>query len=90
MKETLERELKLSVKRGFEMPPLPRMSRRHLRATYYDTDDHRLARHVVTLRRRDEDGRDLWQLRSCPARALAWSWSGRPTAPTYRLSCRVS
>ena len=64
MKETLERELKLSVKRGFEMPPLPAdVTPRHLRATYYDTDDHRLARHVVTLRRRDEDGRDLWQLK---------------------------
>ena len=64
MKETLEHELKLSVKRGFEMPPLPAdVYARHLRATYYDTDDHRLARHVVTLRRRDEDGRDLWQLK---------------------------
>jgi CHAD domain-containing protein len=64
MKETLERELKLSVKRGFELPPLPaEVTPRHLRATYYDTDDHRLARHVVTLRRRDEDGRDLWQLK---------------------------
>ncbi len=64
MKETLEHELKLSVKRGFELPPLPAaVVPKHLRATYHDTDDHRLARHGVTLRRRNEDGRDLWQLK---------------------------
>jgi CHAD domain-containing protein len=64
MKETLERELKLSVDRGFELPPLPvDVEPRHLHAIYHDTDDHRLARHGVTLRRRNEDGRDLWQLK---------------------------
>jgi CHAD domain-containing protein len=65
MKETLERELKLSVDRGFELPRdlAAGVEPRHLRATYYDTDDLRLARHGVTLRRRNEDGRDLWQLK---------------------------
>jgi CHAD domain-containing protein len=64
MKETLEHELKLSVKRGFELPPLAAdVVPKHLRATYHDTDDHRLARHGVTLRRRNDDGRDLWQLK---------------------------
>ena len=64
MKETRERELKLSVERGFRLPPLAaHVQPRHLRATYYDTDDLRLARHGVTLRRRNEDGRDLWQLK---------------------------
>jgi CHAD domain-containing protein len=64
MKETREREVKLSVKRGFRLPPLAaHVTPRHLRATYYDTDDLRLARHGVTLRRRNEDGRDLWQLK---------------------------
>jgi len=64
MKETLEHELKLSVKRGFELPPLAAdVVPKHLRATYHDTDDHRLARHGGTLRRRNEDGRDLWQLK---------------------------
>ncbi|MDX6596242.1 MAG: hypothetical protein QOE87_129 [Gaiellales bacterium] len=64
MKETLEREVKLAVGPDFTLPPLPvEATPRHLRATYYDTEDLRLARHGVTLRRRDEDGRDLWQLK---------------------------
>jgi CHAD domain-containing protein len=64
VKETLERELKLSVEPGFQLPPLPvETTPKRLRATYYDTSDLRLARHGVTLRRRSEDGRDLWQLK---------------------------
>ena len=64
MKETLEHEVKLSVGPDFTLPPLPvETTPRHLRATYYDTEDLRLARYGVTLRRRDEDGRDLWQLK---------------------------
>ena len=64
MKETLEHEVKLSVGPDFTLPPLPvEATPRHLRATYYDTEDLRLARYGVTLRRRDEDGRDLWQLK---------------------------
>jgi CHAD domain-containing protein len=64
MRETLERERKLSVGCDFKLPPLPvEPAPRHLQATYYDTTDHRLARHGVTLRRRLEDGRDLWQLK---------------------------
>ena len=64
MKETLEHEVKLSVGPDFTLPPLRvEATPRHLRATYYDTDDLRLARYGVTLRRRDEDGRDLWQLK---------------------------
>jgi CHAD domain-containing protein len=64
VKETLERELKLSVGPGFVLPPLSAdVEPRDLRATYYDTPDHRLARHGVTLRRRLEDGHDSWQLK---------------------------
>jgi CHAD domain-containing protein len=64
VKETLERELKLYVGPDFALPPLPvEATPRHLRATYYDTGDLRLARHGVTVRRRDEDGHDLWQLK---------------------------
>jgi CHAD domain-containing protein len=64
VKETLERELKLSVDSSFVLPPLSvDVEPRDLRATYYDTPDHRLARYGVTLRRRSEDGRDFWQLK---------------------------
>jgi CHAD domain-containing protein len=64
VKETLERELKLSVDPGFVLPPLAvAVEPRDLRATYYDTPDHRLARHGVTLRRRSEDGPEFWQLK---------------------------
>jgi CHAD domain-containing protein len=64
VKETLERELKLSVEPGFELPPLPvETTPKRLRAIYYDTSDLRLARHGVTLRRRSEEGRDRWQLK---------------------------
>ncbi len=63
MNETPERDLKLTVDDGFELPPLPiAIQPRRLRATYHDTPDLRLARYGVALRRRSEDGRDRWQL----------------------------
>jgi CHAD domain-containing protein len=64
MKETMERERKLSVDDDFTLPPLQvHTTPKQLRAMYYDTDDQRLARYGVTLRRRFEDGRPLWQLK---------------------------
>ncbi|HEY3612470.1 MAG TPA: CYTH and CHAD domain-containing protein [Gaiellales bacterium] len=64
MKETMERERKLSVDADFTLPPLQvDTTPKQLRAMYYDTDDQRLARYGVTLRRRFEDGRPLWQLK---------------------------
>ena len=84
MKETLEREVKLSVGSDFTLPPLQtEPTPRHLRAIYYDTEDQRLARHGVTLRRRLEDGRDLWQLKLPAGRrsARARAPGGGPADP---------
>ena len=53
-KQTLEREIKLSVPRGFLLPsfdgePLPAKT---FTSTYYDTDTYRLAQARITLRYR--------------------------------------
>lgn len=65
MRETLERELKLSPRNGFRLPELPgkRQPARVFTSTYYDTLEYRLARGGVTLRRRVEDRKGLWQLK---------------------------
>jgi CHAD domain-containing protein len=64
-RETLEEELKLRADRGFRLPSLPgeALAPRIFTSTYYDTATHRLARAGVTLRRRVESGRGLWQLK---------------------------
>ena len=65
MKEQLEREVKLGVWPGFELPALEDLSdglqptaakTRRLEATYYDTPDARLARAGASLRYRSGDG----------------------------------
>jgi CHAD domain-containing protein len=60
----LERERKLEVPPGFELPPLPGepLAPRTFTSTYLDTPDRRLARAGVTLRRRTERGEGVWQL----------------------------
>ena len=65
MKATLERELKLQPPEGFELAGLDgaRREPRLFDSTYYDTDDRRLAREGVTLRRRVENGVGAWQLK---------------------------
>jgi CHAD domain-containing protein len=62
---TDELELKLEVPEGFALPELsgePLVSRVFV-STYYDTADHRLARAGITLRSREENGRNAWQLK---------------------------
>jgi CHAD domain-containing protein len=65
MKEALEREVKLGVWPGFELPALDdlpdglepkRLKPKRLEATYYDTPDARLARAGASLRYRSGDG----------------------------------
>jgi CHAD domain-containing protein len=65
LRETREREVKLSTGERFAMPDLggEAIVARVFVSTYYDTPDHRLARSGLTLRHRVEDGRGRWQLK---------------------------
>ena len=65
LRETLEREVKLSTGERFAMPDLggEAIVSRVFVSTYHDTPDHRLARSGLTLRYRVENGRGLWQLK---------------------------
>jgi CHAD domain-containing protein len=65
VKETLEREIKLTPDEGFVLPELGgrRLPTRVFISTYHDTPDLRLARNGVTFRHRVEDGAGLWQLK---------------------------
>lgn len=65
MKATVEHEIKLSVEATFRLPSSlgRRLPTRWLTSKYYDTADYRLAQAGITLRRRTEQGRGLWQLK---------------------------
>lgn len=68
--EYLEREVKFSVPTTFVLPDdvtgdhhSRYDGRRMLRATYYDTEDLRLARNGITLRYRTGEGQPVWTLK---------------------------
>ncbi len=65
MRETLEREIKLTAGEGFIFPEIvgARLPERVFISTYHDTPDLRLARSGVTLRHRVESGTGVWQLK---------------------------
>ncbi len=65
MRKTLERELKLDADPGFVLPDLggAALAPRSFTSTYYDTQDRRLLRAGITLRRRVENRAGLWQLK---------------------------
>jgi len=65
IKSAIEQEIKLQVGRRFRLPDLKGepLSRRVLTSTYYDTAHYRLARAKITLRRRTEQRKSVWQLK---------------------------
>ena len=89
MKETVERESKLTPGEGFVLPELggePQPTRVFV-STYHDTADFVLARHGVTLRHRVEDGTGLWQLKLPRGAARAeLEQLGTPARPPLELS----
>ena len=88
MKETLEREIKLSPEEGFVLPELGgrRLPTRVFISTYHDTPDLRLARNGVTFRHRVEDGSGLWQLKlPRDAARLELELPGPPARPPAEM-----
>jgi CHAD domain-containing protein len=85
LRETLEREVKLKTGHPFRLPNFPGepLPPRLFTSTYFDTADFRLARLGVTLRRRTERHRVLWQLKlpRPPARLELEMAFGRSTPP---------
>lgn len=89
IRETNEREVKLEVPAGFELPELPGapLAPRTFTSTYLDTADRRLARAGVTLRRRVEKRRGLWQLKLPTDTArLELELPGGPSGPPPALA----
>ncbi len=64
LRQTPEREVKLKTGHPFRLPNFPGepLPPRLFTSTYFDTVDHRLAQRGVTLCRRTENHRVLWQL----------------------------
>lgn len=92
MRTTMEREVKLDADAGFTLPALPGdpLPARVFTSTYHDTPPRSLARAGITLRRRLENGRSLWQLKlpqtgASPTRAEIEA-PGGPAAPPASLA----
>src|SRR5438034_1131386 len=65
MRATVEYERKLNAPVGFQLPELggSPLEPRLFTSVYYDTPRGSLAASGITLRRRTENGRTLWQLK---------------------------
>lgn len=89
MRETTEREIKLVAPEGFDsMEELGEpLDERSFTTTYYDTPERTLASAGITLRRRLENGKNLWQLK-LPRRGFRREIEapGGPARPPRALS----
>jgi inorganic triphosphatase YgiF len=91
VKTTLERELKLDLPEGFELPRFggDALASRVFTSTYYDTPPRSLTRAGITLRRRLENGVSRWQLKLPRGEGTRWRSrrsEDRPTPPTRSAS----
>jgi CHAD domain-containing protein len=88
-RSTRERELKLTIPADFSLPELPGepLEPRTLTSTYFDTPDRALARAGITLRRRVENRKGVWQLK-LPGKGerLELESPGGPAAPPADLA----
>jgi CHAD domain-containing protein len=88
VRETDELELKLGFAPGFRLPELPgdELELRVFTSTYYDSADRALASSRMTLRRRVENGKSLWQLKLPREEGrLELEVAGGPGAPPARF-----
>jgi CHAD domain-containing protein len=89
LRETHEREVKLAVPPGFALPEIPGepLEPKTFTSTYHDTADRALARSGITLRRRVENRRGLWQLKlPGDGERLELEAPGGPGAPPEELA----
>jgi CHAD domain-containing protein len=85
---TLEHERKLEAPQGFELPDLggEPLEPRVFTSVYHDTVSRSLARAGITLRRRTERGRSVWQLKlPVNGARLEIEEPGGPAGPPDRL-----
>jgi CHAD domain-containing protein len=85
---TVEHERKLEAPQGFELPDLggEPLEPRVFTSIYHDTGDRSLARAGITLRRRTERGRSVWQLKlPINGARLELEEPGGPAGPPDRL-----
>src|SRR5262245_55793432 len=85
----VEHERKLDAPGGFELPSLggTPLESRVFTSVYHDTQDGSLARAGITLRRRTENGRSVWQLKLPTADArLELEQPGGPGDPPDELA----
>jgi CHAD domain-containing protein len=89
LKRTLEQELKLEPTPEFALEALggEPAATRVFTSVYHDSADRSLARLGITLRRRTENGKSVWQLKlPRPSGRLELEASGGPAAPPAELA----